>query len=85
MRVQLVKGTEIGFITGAVNTGFINFIDGPAEEAEHADYDWGSAVTEALENWKPVEWEGYGLDWTGKKDGDPNSQDHTVESMYSRW
>lgn len=62
----------------------VTFVDGPADEAEHADYDWGSAVIEALKNWKPVEWEGYGLDWTKtSKDANPHSQHHAV-SPYSR-
>jgi hypothetical protein len=79
----LTKAVEAGFVN-SVNIGFITFVDGPADEAEHADYDWGSAVLEALENWKPVEWEGYGLDWTKKKDGNLNLQNHSVGSMYSR-
>jgi len=72
LRVQLVKAVEAGFIN-APNVGFITFVDGPANLAEHADYDWGSAVIDALENWKPIEWEGYGLDWTKKKDGSLSS------------
>ena len=83
LRAQLVKAIEAGFIND-VNLGFITFVDGPADEAEHADYDWGSAVIEALDNWKPVEWEGYGLDWTKKKGGNPNSQNHMVGSTCSR-
>jgi len=78
-----MKGIEAGFINAA-NIGFITFLDGPADEAEHADYDWGSAVIEALKNWKPVEWEGYGLDWTKKtktKDANTDSQNR---STYSR-
>jgi len=83
LRAQLVKAAEAGFIN-APNIGFITFVDGPPDEAKHADYDWGSAVIEALENWKPVEWDGYGLDWTRKKDGNSSSQVHSFGSMYSR-
>ena len=79
----MIKAVEAGFINN-VNIGFITFVDGPADEAEHEDYDWGSAVIEALENWKPVEWEGYGLDWTKKKDGNPHSQNHTAGATFSR-
>lgn len=84
LRAQLIKAAEVGFIN-PVNIGFITFVDGPADEAEHADYDWGSAVIEALKHWKPVEWEGYGLDWTkaNKKDA-KHSQNHAVGSTYSR-
>lgn len=85
LRAQLIKAAEVGFIN-PVNIGFITFVDGPADEAEHADYDWGSAVIEALKHWKPVEWEGYGLDWSkaNTKAANPHSQNHVVGSTYSR-
>lgn len=85
MRAQLTKAIEVGFIN-PVNLGIITFVDGPANEAEHADYDWGSAVVEALKNWKPIEWEGYGLDWskTKTKDANPNSKNHADTFTYSR-
>jgi hypothetical protein len=85
LRAQLLKAAEVGFIN-PINIGMVTFVDGPADEAEHADYDWGRAVIEALKDWKPIEWEGYGLDWTKtkSKDVDPHSQNHTVGSTYSR-
>jgi hypothetical protein len=68
LRTQLSKGVDIGFIHPD-NLALVTFVDGPDNEAEHADYDWGTAVIGALNNWKPGGWEGYGLDWTKKQDG----------------
>jgi len=46
-------------IQTAMNAGFIRaggdelalFVDGPADHAEHASYDWGATAVELVENW----------------------------------
>lgn len=49
-----------GLIKGSIEAGFIKpsskrlviFVDGPADQSEHASYNWGKAALEALDSWK---------------------------------
>ena len=47
----------------------VEFLDGPADLAEHETFDWGKAALVALENWEAV-----GLvrpyNWTKRRSGD---------------
>ena len=71
---QLVRnGVEEGFIL-AQNEKLILFVDGPADPAEHDNFDWGKAALEVLDNWQAEHRSVY-YDWTKRKGEDAEDGD----------
>lgn len=68
LRLLIKRGIESGFIPSK-NERLVTFIDGPADHAAHADYDWGADVARTLEAWMPNPWTGYDYDWSRTADG----------------
>ncbi|ESK94285.1 hypothetical protein Moror_8270 [Moniliophthora roreri MCA 2997] len=50
VRQQIRNSIEAGFIQ-PYNESLITFVDGPSSKDEHAEYDWGKAALEALQEW----------------------------------
>ena len=67
LRELIRTGVREGFIAPQ-NENLVTFVDGPADVAQHGDFDWGAAALEALDGWQPVRRETY-YDWTKRKDG----------------
>lgn len=68
LRALVKQGIASGFIHPQ-NEGLITWIDGPADRAAHADYDWGAEVVRVLDAWRPNGWTGYGFDWSRTASG----------------
>ncbi|TCD62389.1 hypothetical protein EIP91_006943 [Steccherinum ochraceum] len=75
---QLIRnGIAEGFIS-AKNEKLIQFVDGPADHAEHEDFDWGKATLEALDKWEAVVIS-YTYNWTKRTAGDvPKGEEITA-------
>jgi hypothetical protein len=65
LRQQIISGIEAGFIKEE-NLNLVTFVNGPADLEAHATFDWGNAVINALNEYKPTEWKGFGFDWSAK-------------------
>ena len=65
LRQQIIKGIEAGFIKEE-NMNLVTFVNGPPDLDEHATFDWGGAVVNALEDHKPTGWKGFGFDWSAR-------------------
>ena len=68
LREQVKRGIEAGFIRQQ-NLELLTFVDGPEDHDQHADFDWGSAAIQFLDEWKPTGWKGFGFDWTQRSTG----------------
>jgi len=63
LRDLIHTAIESGFIP-KTNVGLITFVDGPSDISQHDSFDWGAKAIEAIEEWKPPSWSGYGFKWT---------------------
>lgn len=68
LRDLIRNGVREGFIPER-NEKLIVFVDGPADHAEHEDYEWGRAALEALDGWQ-MEHSEIHYDWTKRKGQD---------------
>jgi len=50
LRALIKSAIQVGFIRES-SQGIVVFIDGPADDAQHASYDWGAAALFELEHW----------------------------------
>jgi hypothetical protein len=51
---NLIRNSVLEGFIQPENENLIIFIDGPADRLAHETYDWGEAVIQALDNWKPT-------------------------------
>ena len=54
LRLLVKSAQDIGYIKPE-NTHIIVFVDGPADHADHEDYDWGRALLDAFDNWSEIQ------------------------------
>jgi hypothetical protein len=50
---MIQNGVREGFILQRIET-FVVFVDGPTDQHAHETYDWGKAVLQVLNNWRPT-------------------------------
>ncbi|RDX52748.1 hypothetical protein OH76DRAFT_1344368 [Lentinus brumalis] len=67
LRELVRNGIENGFIL-AKNEALLQFVEGPADLAEHETFDWGKVTMEALDKWQGAQASHF-YDWTLRKDG----------------
>jgi len=53
LRLLINTAVERGYIKPE-NAHIVVFVDGPADYAEHEEYDWGRKLLDALDNWSQV-------------------------------
>ena len=67
---ELVRtGVREGFIN-SINEALLIFVDGPEDQSEHEDFDWGSAALDVLDQWQSSRTPSTLYDWTRRKAGD---------------
>ncbi|KAI0694162.1 hypothetical protein C8T65DRAFT_585234 [Cerioporus squamosus] len=71
LRELVRNGIKNGFITPK-NEALLQFVEGPADLAEHETFDWGKATMEALDKWQGAPTSHF-YNWTLRKDGETDS------------
>lgn len=54
LRLLINSAIKGGYIKPE-NAHIVVFVDGPADHAEHDDYNWGRALLDAFDNWAEVQ------------------------------
>lgn len=77
LRQLIQNGVEDGLIQPH-NASLVVFIDGPSEHDLHAEFDWGKAALEAIDEWRR-EWARAPVkpmfDWTKRMESNGNVPD----------
>ena len=68
LRQMIKNGIEAGFIQ-PYNESIILFVDGPADRAAHATFDWGKAALDAIDEWYTTHTARPLFNWVTKEDG----------------
>ena len=71
LRELIKNGIKHGFILEK-NLQLLQFVEGPADHAEHEDFDWGKAAIDALDKWQAVSASHF-YNWTLRKEGKTDS------------
>lgn len=72
---ELIKTAVKGGFIQERNAGFVTFVDGPPDFAEHESFDWGTAGLESLDAWQHKDLKGLSYDWSKRKDSKVGSAD----------